>query len=178
MDETGQQALGPQPGDAPGPDQPLQRVFWAALAVFLGDQASKYFVLYWLNLDRLGTMDVHPPFLRLRMAWNRGINFGLFSDDADATRWLLIGVALAICAAVLWWIRRDRGGAGQQIAAGLLIGGALGNVIDRLLYGAVADFLNMSCCGIDNPYSFNLADIAVFLGVAGMIVFDSGKKAA
>ena len=58
----------------------------------------------------------------------------------------------------------------MQIAAGLLIGGALGNVIDRLIYGAVADFLNMSCCGISNPYAFNVADIAIFARRGGLIL--------
>ena len=63
-------------------------------------------------------------------------------------------------------------------AAGLLAGGALGNVVDRVLYGAVADFLNMSCCGFQNPYSFNVADIAVFLGAVGMVVFaGDGRRA-
>ena len=65
-----------------------------------------------------------------------------------------------------------------QIAAGLLVGGAAGNVIDRLIYGAVADFLNMSCCGIDNPFAFNVADIAIFAGAVGLILFTGKEKAA
>ncbi len=66
----------------------------------------------------------------------------------------------------------------MQIAAGLLIGGALGNVIDRALYGYVLDFLNMSCCGIRNPYVFNLADVFIFAGAIGLAFFDDapGKK--
>jgi len=59
-----------------------------------------------------------------------------------------------------------------------LVGGALGNVIDRLIYGAVADFINMSCCGINNPYAFNIADIAVFIGAFGMVIFSNDKKNA
>ena len=58
-----------------------------------------------------------------------------------------------------------------QVFAGLLVGGALGNVIDRLLYGAVADFLNVTCCGIANPWSFNIADICVFVGAIGLALF-------
>ena len=67
---------------------------------------------------------------------------------------------------------RDSSNAGilARIAAGLLIGGALGNVIDRLAYGAVADFLNMSLPGWDNPYSFNVADIAIFAGAIGLVL--------
>jgi signal peptidase II len=57
------------------------------------------------------------------------------------------------------------------VSAGLLIGGALGNVVDRVLYGAVADFLNMSCCGIDNPFAFNVADVAIFVGAIGLVLF-------
>jgi len=156
----------------------MRRVFWAAVAVFLVDQAAKYWVVHMLGLDRLGRIELWPPYLNLRMAWNYGINFGLFAGDGPATRWVLIALALAISAAVLWWLRRERGGMWQEIAAGVLVGGALGNALDRLLYGAVADFLNMSCCGIDNPYAFNVADIAVFAGAIGMIVFGTGKKAA
>ena len=68
----------------------------------------------------------------------------------------------------------------MQLAAGLLIGGALGNVADRLLYGYVLDFLNMSCCGIDNPFVFNVADVFIFAGAIGLILLDGrkqGKKA-
>lgn len=156
----------------------MRNVFWAGLAVFVADQASKYWVVHVLGLDRLGRIDLWPPYLNLRMAWNYGINFGLFAGDGAAARWGLIALALLISAGVIWWVRRTRGGFRQEIAAGLLIGGALGNVVDRVLYGAVADFLNMSCCTIDNPYSFNVADIAVFAGAVGMIVFDAREKAA
>ena len=61
------------------------------------------------------------------------------------------------------------------LGAGLLIGGALANVVDRLLYGFVLDFLNMSCCGINNPFVFNLADVFIFAGALGLVLFD-GKK--
>ena len=59
------------------------------------------------------------------------------------------------------------------VSAGLVIGGAVGNVIDRLVYGAVADFLNVSCCGWRNPWSFNVADIAIFVGAFGLIVLST-----
>ena len=88
----------------------------------------------------------------------------------------LIAVALVISGAVLWWVHHEPAGRWQKIAAGLLVGGALGNVIDRLIYGAVADFLNMSCCGINNPYAFNVADIAVFVGAFGLVLLPAGKK--
>ena len=108
------------------------------------------------------------------MAWNRGINFGLFSGDGAWSKWLLIAIAVAISAWVVVWIGRARTGLAGRIAAGLLLGGAAGNVIDRLLYGAVADFLNMSCCGISNPYAFNIADISIFVGALGLVLFTGG----
>ncbi len=156
----------------------MRIVFWTAFVTFLADQASKYYVVHTLNLSRLGEIDVLPPYFNLRMAWNYGINFGLLAQDDPMTRWVLIGVALVISGAVLWWVYRDPAGWWQKFAAGLLVGGALGNVVDRLLYGAVADFINMSCCGIDNPYAFNIADIAVFAGAFGMVVFSGGEKQA
>jgi len=142
-----------------------------ALVVFALDQATKLGVVFGLDLINRGAIDVWPPFLVFRMAWNTGINFGLLSGDAEVMRWVLIAVALVISAWVWVWVRRDGGGRWMQIAAGILIGGALGNVVDRVAYGAVADFLNMSCCGIENPYAFNVADIAIFAGAIGLVLF-------
>jgi signal peptidase II len=157
--------------------RPVQPALWrTALAVLLIDQASKYLVVHLLGLARSGVIEVWRPWLTFRMAWNEGVNFGLFSSNADLARWVLIGVALAISLWVIVWVRREPKNRGAQIAAGLLVGGALGNVVDRLVYGAVADFLNMSCCGIDNPYAFNVADIAIFAGAAGLILWTDRAK--
>ncbi len=156
----------------------MKTVFWTAFWIFLLDQATKYLVVHWMNLRTFGTIDVWPPFINLRMAWNYGINFGLLAGDSLYTRWVLIAVALVISGAVLWWVHHEPGGKWQKIAAGLLIGGALGNVIDRVLYGAVADFLNMSCCGLKNPYAFNVADISIFIGAFGMVILSPSKKPA
>lgn len=147
----------------------MRLTFWTGFWVFLIDQLSKYLVVQTLDLANVGRIEVLPPFLVFRMAWNTGVNFGLLSG-ADM-RWVLIAVALVITAAVLIWVRREGGNRWAQIGAGLLAGGALGNVIDRIIYGAVADFLNMSCCGIDNPYAFNLADAAIFLGAVLLVIF-------
>ena len=155
----------------------MRRMYLIAAAVFLLDQLTKLYVLRVLQLDSVKAIDVWPPFLNLRMAWNRGINFGILSGDADSTRWILIAVAVLITGWVMWWMTRETR-AMARIAAGLLIGGALGNVVDRLIYGAVADFLNMSCCGIDNPYAFNVADISIFLGAIGLILFTGERKTA
>lgn len=147
-----------------------------AIATFAIDQLSKLGVVHGLNLIERGVIEVAPPFLVFRMAWNRGINFGLLANDADLVRWGLVLISLAISAWVWFWIRREDPNRWAQISAGLLVGGALGNVIDRILYGAVADFLNMSCCGFENPYAFNVADIAIFAGAAGLVIFTGGSK--
>lgn len=156
----------------------MRTVFNAAFIAFLLDQASKHLVLHVLNLAERGGIDVLPPLLNLRMAWNRGINFGLFSGNADATRWILIAAAMAIVAWVVWWMRSETRPL-ARVSAGLMIGGAIGNVIDRVVYGAVVDFINMSCCGIANPWSFNVADISIFAGAIGLIFFatDANRKA-
>lgn len=142
-----------------------------ALATFTLDQLSKLLVVEWLDLARRLEIEVAPPFLMLRMAWNRGINFGLLAGEEQALRWGLVALAVAISAWVWLWLRRGREPLAARVAGGLLIGGALGNAVDRIRYGAVADFLNMSCCGIDNPYAFNIADVAIFVGALGLVLF-------
>lgn len=156
----------------------MRLMIWTGLVVLLVDQASKYLVVHLLDLRTLGTIDVLPPYLNFHMAWNRGANFGLFSNDAVVMKWVLIAIAVLIATWVVIWVRRDGAGRAGLIAAGLLTGGAAGNVLDRLIYGAVADFLNMSCCGIDNPFAFNVADIAIFAGALGIILFTGQKKAS
>ncbi|MDP4034525.1 MAG: signal peptidase II [Pseudorhodobacter sp.] len=153
----------------------MRRVAVIAFATFVLDQASKLGVVWGLNLAERGELDVWPPFLSFHMAWNRGVNFGLGSGNGDMMRWLLIALALGISAWVWRLVARDGNGAWARVSAGLLIGGAMGNVVDRLAYGAVADFLNMSCCGFENPYAFNVADIAIFIGAVGLVLFTSDK---
>jgi signal peptidase II len=147
-----------------------------AVLVLALDQASKYAVIHMMELDRRLAIDVWPPFLNFRMAWNRGVNFGLFANDAEVMRWVLIVVALAISILVWLWAKRDTPDGVVQLSVGLLVGGAIGNVVDRVIYGAVADFINMSCCGINNPYAFNIADVAIFAGAIGLVLFAGRNK--
>jgi lipoprotein signal peptidase len=122
-------------------------------------------------------IEVFPPFLVFKLGYNTGINFGLFSGGPEVTRWVLLGLALAISAWLLWWARTGLTRPVALISAGAVIGGALGNALDRLLVGAVVDFLNMSCCGIRNPFAFNVADIGIVMGAIGLLIFaDSPKK--
>jgi len=134
------------------------------------DQISKWFILEQLDLDIIGSYDVYSPFLTLKMGWNTGINFGLFSESYFSMRWILVAISLGICLFLLFWSRKLKGNF-APILIGLIIGGAVGNVIDRVRFGAVIDFLNMSCCGINNPYIFNLADIFVFTGLVFLLLF-------
>lgn len=154
----------------------MRLMFITTLVVFLLDQITKYLVVIAMDLRTYGTIDVLPPFLNFRMAWNRGVNFGLFSGNGDTTKWVLIGIAVAISLWVIIWVWRSAPSRWAYLAAGLLVGGALGNAIDRVIYGAVADFLNMSCCGWDNPFAFNIADIAIFAGAIGLILFTGEKS--
>ena len=135
-------------------------LFWGVALTFGLDQITKIIVVHWLGLISKGTIDVWPGFVHFHMAWNTGVNFGLFSGYGDFTRWVLVIVSLIICAFVIYWTRNEKRLL-AIISASLVIGGALGNSIDRLLYGGVADFLNISCCGYQNPYAFNVADIAI-----------------
>lgn len=150
---------------------------FTALITIILDRLSKLYAVDYLQLDLHDKIEILPPYLNFVMAWNRGINFGIGSSDSDITRWALIGIALVICVGLLVWGMRASGTL-VFTSIGLVIGGALGNVWDRIQYGAVADFLNMSCCGIHNPYAFNVADVAIFAGALGLILFSDPKKDA
>jgi len=143
------------------------------------DWGSKTYVLFGLGMREGDALSIISGILTFVMSWNHGINFGLFANDGDTTRFILSGLAIIVSLGVLIWIARlpkfDRL---ASIAAGLIVGGALGNAYDRIIYGAVADFLNVTCCGINNPFAFNIADIAIFLGVVVLAIRDPGKKTA
>lgn len=147
-----------------------------ALIGFALDQASKLAVVFGLNLVSRLSLEVWPPFLNFRMGWNTGINFGLLGGSTELMRWALIALSFVLSAALVIWARRSFVRPFEFIAAGLIVGGAMGNAFDRIAYGAVADFLNMSCCGIDNPYTFNLADVFIFGGAFILVLWGGEKK--
>ncbi|EPX77857.1 signal peptidase II [Litoreibacter arenae] len=153
----------------------MRVILLSALAVFGIDQLSKWAVVHKMNLLERLSVDVLPPLLNFRMGWNTGINFGLFSDSPEIMRYVLIVLAVGVSGFLLWWGNRNLGRTITQMGAGAIIGGALANALDRVIYGAVADFLNMSCCGIDNPYTFNIADIGIFAGAFALVAFDDTK---
>jgi signal peptidase II len=156
----------------------MRMIFWAGFAAFAIDQISKYVVIHMMELARIRSIDVLPPLINFRYGENRGINFGLFGGGSEASRWILIALALVICTAVVIWARKNALTRLSQVSAGLLVGGALANVFDRVLYGYVLDFLNMSCCGINNPFVFNIADIFIFAGALGLIFFTDDDAAS
>lgn len=85
----------------------MKTVGWVALITLVLDQLSKWLVVHVMSLDSRLAIDVLPPFLNFRMAWNYGINFGLLNGGTDATKWILISVAMGIVLFVLVWLRRD-----------------------------------------------------------------------
>ena len=144
--------------------------------VFLAlDQASKWFVVFYLELEQKLYLNLNNQFMNFYMAWNKGINFGLFEGDSTVQAYILTGISIVISMVFFIWLRNSTSLL-IQILASLVIGGALGNAIDRLLYGAVADFVNVTCCGIRNPYSFNLADVFIFIGLIGLLIFKFDEK--
>ncbi|MDF2617791.1 MAG: lipoprotein signal peptidase [Xanthobacteraceae bacterium] len=139
-----------------------------ALAALVVDQASKLAVLHGVDFGPNGIVPV-TPFLDIVYAWNTGISYGLFSQGADG--WWLLG-GLKVIAAVLFWLWLARVDRRLEAAAlGLLIGGALGNAIDRAAYGAVFDFVSLHAFGF-YWYVFNLSDVAIVAGV-GLLLYDS-----
>ena len=144
--------------------------------VFLSlDQLSKWFVVFYLELQQKLFLNLNNQFINFYMAWNKGINFGLFEGDSVFQAYGLTAISIVISIIFLVWLR-NASSSFIQILAALVIGGAIGNAIDRLLYGAVADFINITCCGLRNPYSFNLADVFIFIGLIGLLVFKFDEK--
>jgi signal peptidase II len=149
-----------------------QRLGWlCAGAVFAADQVSKWWILeHVMNPPRF--IEV-TPFFNLVLVWNRGITFGVFSGAPDWIPWVLIAFALIVAVALAVWLRRADA-AMLACALGAVIGGAVGNVIDRLRFGAVVDFLDFHAFGYHWP-AFNVADSAIVIGV-GLLMLDSLKS--
>ena len=144
----------------------------AAFAALV-DQAIKLWLLFGIDLGARGTVPL-TPFLDLLLVWNTGISYGWFQQSGPAGQWALLAVK-AVAIALLWiWLARA-GSRLTAVALGLIIGGAIGNAIDRLAYGAVVDFALFhvtTATWTFNWYVFNLADAAIVAGVAGLL-YDS-----
>ena len=134
-----------------------------AFVIIVMDQLSKWLMLSVVDIANRPPIEV-TPFFNLVMVWNYGVSFGMLSQPGTNVVYFLIGVAFIMVGVLLFWLWRatDRWVAS---AIGLIIGGALGNVVDRFLYGAVADFFDFHVAGYHWP-AFNIADSAIFIGVA------------
>jgi signal peptidase II len=153
--------------------RPLRAGIIAALVALVLDQASKLWLLYVFDLGRRGAVRV-TPFFDLLLAWNVGISFGWFQDDSLVTQVILNLVKAAAVIALAVWMAWSRTML-ATIALGLIIGGAVGNAIDRFAYGAVLDFalFHIEIAGKTyNWYVFNLADVAIVAGVVALL-YDS-----
>jgi signal peptidase II len=145
----------------------------AALAVLALDQASKIWLLRVFDIGRLGAVRV-TPFFDLVLAWNPGISFGWFQNDSPAAQIILMIVKAVAVIVLAVWMARSRTLL-ATVGLGLIIGGAIGNAIDRFAYGAVVDFalFHLQIGGNTyNWYVFNLADVAIVAGVAALL-YDS-----
>jgi signal peptidase II len=145
----------------------------AALVALALDQASKLWLLYVFDIARRGAVKV-TPFFDLVLAWNVGISFGWFQSDSQLAQIALMAVKAVAVIVLAIWMARSRT-LMATIALGLIIGGAIGNAIDRFAYGAVVDFaLFHAQIGGNtfNWYVFNLADVAIVAGVAALL-YDS-----
>lgn len=137
-----------------------------AAVAFALDQLSKYLLRTHVVPQDWDVVYVLPVF-NLNHAWNYGVSFSLMADSGDGRRWFLIAMALALCAVVGWWLRQAQTRL-SAVAYGLILGGAFGNICDRVVHGAVFDFLQFH---LDRYYwpSFNLADSAIFVGVVFLL---------
>jgi signal peptidase II len=142
-----------------------------AAGIFVLDQASKYWILEIMKFSPPGCLETHfgcgrlelSPVFDLTMVWNYGVSFGMLKAGDGIARWGLVGMSLVIAGMFVWWMR----GATRPLtgwALGLVVGGALGNLVDRVRFGAVADFLDFN--GLYFPWVFNVADAAITVGAA------------
>ena len=146
-----------------------------SVLVLVLDQAAKAVVLGPLGFSPPGCLELHAGcgFIKissifdLRMVWNQGVSFGLLRAGEEGARWALVGLQAGIAGLFFWWLRSAERRL-TAVALGLVVGGALGNVVDRIRFGAVVDFLDFS--GLAFPWVFNVADAAINVGAALLVI--------
>ena len=149
--------------------QPREIGLIAAGVALIADQGSKLFMLYKAGFAQMAPGDSVPvlPFFNMMMVWNPGISYGLFPASGRLGTYILVSVTFAVVLFLVWWMWHSTSRA-LIMGFGLIIGGALGNLIDRLIYGKVADFFHFYGFGYD-WYIFNIADLAITLGAMAII---------
>jgi len=140
-----------------------------ALAIFVADQLSKWLVTGPLGLTYEGDQIKLLPIFDLTRVHNHGISLGLAQAQNDTHRWLLVAVTAAIAIAVAWWIRKEQQ-RGDQLALAMVLGGALGNIVDRVQFGYVVDFLDLHFGTFRPFYVFNVGDAAISIGVVILLL--------
>ena len=150
-----------------------------AALVFVVDQLVKHWILNGIRLPEIESVEI-LPFLSLTYVQNRGVSMGMLTAGSDIERWSLVALTGLIAVVVAFWIRRERKWP-ESIALGLVLGGALGNIVDRIRFGYVVDFVHLHA-GPWSFYVFNVADAAISVGVAILLVralmsrSDSGRS--
>lgn len=143
---------------------------WVAAVTLVLDQASKLGLIYGVGM-RQGDSFAVAPFLDVVFTINHGISYGLLQMNSFGGQLFLTGFALAVAAFLVGWLVRGRHSGFVAVALGLIIGGAVGNAIDRQLHGGVADFFSLHGFG-HSWYIFNVADVAIVAGIIGLL-YDS-----
>jgi signal peptidase II len=136
---------------------------WVAAAVFLVDQAVKWVVTYPLQLPHRLTVDI-LPFFKLTWLKNTGVSMGLLNANSETGRWLLVALTAAIAVFVTFWMWREKR-RDDAVALALVLGGALGNILDRVRLGYVVDYADLHFGDIHPFLVFNVGDAAITIGV-------------
>ncbi len=142
--------------------------FAIALVVFLADQLTKWIVAGPLELQSVGQIVLMPVF---NLSWteNYGISLGLLNAKTEVGRWMLVAVTGTIAIGVAWWIGREKQ-RGDQLALGMVLGGALGNILDRVRFGYVVEFADLHFGGFSPFLVFNFADASIIIGVVILLL--------
>lgn len=146
----------------------LVAAFALSALILVADQVNKWWILGPYDLPAKGSVPIIDGFFNLTMVWNRGVSLGLFPAGSDSARWFLIAVTGAISVMVAYWLVREKERV-QALALAIILGGALGNIIDRVRFGAVVDFLHFHW-GSWSFYVFNIADAAITIGVGILVL--------
>ena len=143
----------------------LRAGLFLAILVLLLDQVTKLAILEWVKPPAAGVSIT--GFLAIVLVWNRGMSFGMFNSGDPVVPWILGAIAIAVAVGLVWWLARAR----QRlviVGLGLVLGGAVGNLVDRFVYGAVVDFVLLHAGSWHWP-AFNVADSAITLGVIALL---------
>jgi len=142
--------------------------YLVALVVFLLEQLTKWLVLGPLDLRTVRQIEILPIF-RLTYTENPGISLGLLQATSDVMRWILVFATSLVAVGVAYWIRREKQ-RGDQIALGMVLGGAIGNILDRVRHGYVVDFADLHFGEFRPFFIFNVADAAISIGVVILLL--------